>query len=841
MIQQLDLGGTWKARWSDGERGRRHAMVQETCDDVYYIPAQVPGEIHLDAWAAGLIGDVRLGTEALAARWVEECHWTYRREFVVPEDAVNAPHAWLHFAGLDYRAVILLNGMEIGRHENFFYPCLLAISGRLRPGRNFLIVHLDSGLHAVCDKPAEGYVPQWMGDRERLTKRHWLRKPQSQFDWDWSTRLINVGIPKPVTLEWCQDPVRMDQLVALATVEETLQEGTLGIRWFAEGVADRELPAVLTVELPAAGRRICQDVTIRPGFNPLNAEIKVPQPRLWWPVGHGEANLYAVEVSLEIGGTEVARARTRVGFRRVVVNQDPHPVEGRYFIFEINGKKIFAKGGNFVPADLIFARLDRVRYATLIDRALEANFNFLRIWGGGLYEADEFYDLCDERGILVWQEFIFACSKYPAQDEAFHESVKREATYQIRRLTPHPSLIAWCGNNEMEWGAWHWGYDQGIVNPDHALFHITLPRLLAREDGTRYYQPSSPYSPEERDPTDEISGDQHPWAVGMQNGDFRDYRKMKCRFPNEGGILGPNALPTLLACLPEGQRFPLSFAWQVHDNSVSTWEEPSLPDEMVRKWLGIRLRNLSLEEYTYWAGLVHGEGLREYCENFRRRMFDSSSAIFWMYNDCWPTVRSWTIVDYYLRRTPAFHPVRRAMAPVHVVLAEESGQVTVFGINEHSHAVRASLRHGLFTLAGRYLKDETKEVELPANASTRIASFPSEEWTGREASMPFALLSVDGNMVARGRTFSPLFQEIHWPEAPVRVELREGEAVFHCPTFAWNVCIDLDGEERISDNFFDVFPGIPHAIPWKGDVPPKILHLGNCLASVQAKAAEKNN
>ena len=793
MLQSLNLGGDWRIRFTDYIRGKLEFATRDTTDDRRYIPATVPGEVHLDLWKAGIIADPYVGTNVLAARWVEEMVWSYRREFDAPSEALaNGTRCWLDFQGLDLAATVVLNGIKVGEHANFFYPCRIDVTGKLRPARNVLAVHLDSGVHAVRDKPSEGLA----GRDFQLTKRNWLRKPQCQFGWDWSQRLINVGIHKPVHLEWTTDPVRFDQLVPLAEVSPDLSQGTVRVRWFVEGLRQGAEAQKAQVRLQMLGASIdmVTDVEIKPGLNPIEATLTVPTPLLWWPVNHGMPNRYSLKATLSIDGRIVGERTTRIGFRRIVVNQDPHPDRGRYFIIEINNRPIFCKGGNFVPADMIFARLDRDRYAKLVDLALEENFNMLRVWGGGLYESDDFYDLCDEKGILVWQEFIYACARYPMTDQAFYDDAKREAVYQIRRLASHPSLIVWCGNNENEVGNWHWGYDKGVVLPDYAFFHLTLRRLMQQEDPTRYYQPSSPFSPDALPPTQDDVGDQHPWSVGFANTDFRDYRKMICRFPNEGGMLGPTALPTVRACLAGGDENIGSFAWQIHDNSIDTWGEPSYTDNIITQWLGKDIRGLSVEEYVYWGGLVQGEALREYIENFRRRMFDSSSAIFWMYNDTWPAARSWTTVDYYLRRTPAFHPVRRAMAPVSVVLAEEDGQVVVFGINESQRQFGCMLRFGLFNLAGGYPLDQRIFVELAPNASTRLASFPIAQWRDPKSSIAFAELSIPGELVARSRLMLPFYKDMTWPKAEVRVQLKDGQAIFECDQFAWGVCLDLDGD-----------------------------------------------
>lgn len=823
MLQSLDLGGTWKARWTDTQRGRSEYANRDQVDPARYINAEVPGEIHLDVMREGWVGDVYRDMNVLNARWVEEQIWSFRREFEVPAEALQQ-HAWLHFDRLDLTATIVLNGQEIGKHSNTFYPCRLNVTGKLRPGKNVLTVHVESGLYGATDKSTDGYETNLWG---KVTKRVWLRKPQCQVSWDWSPRLMNLGITGPVSLEWSPDAIRIDQVVPLVTVDDALSEGTVRARVFIEGLGKEEIAATLSAEIDGSGILASAEIKVQPGLKSYEVTLKVPSPKLWWPTGHGDQPLYTLEIRVDAAGELVGAKTSQIGFRHVRINQDAHPETGRYFMIEINHKPIFVKGGNFVPADMIVARLDRDRYERLIDLALEANFNMLRIWGGGLYESDDFYELCDRKGILVWQEFIFACGKYPVTDQAFHDDVKLEARYNIRRLASHASLVVWCGNNEMEVGAWSWGYDKGIVLPDYSMFHHTLPRLMAEEDPTRFYWPSSPSSPDHREPNDDTVGDQHPWSLGFWDNDFRKYREMVCRFPNEGGSLGPNSLPTMMACLPEGMQHVQSFAWQVHDNSVDSWAEPSPTDQILDFHLGKDIRKMSIEEYAYWGGLVHGEALREYCENFRRRMFSSSCAIFWMYNDTWPCTRSWTIVDYYLRRTPAFHPVRRAMQPVHVVVTCEKGQVTVWGINETREAIVADLRYGVVSLAGDYPMDLPAKVVLPPNTSSRVASFAEDQWKDPKSSLAFASLSRDGQLLARNRLFQPLFREMHWPAAHVAVELKDGQAIFTSRSFAWGVCIDLHGETALADNFFDVYPGVAYSIPWPGSQAPRILAVGN--------------
>ena len=387
--------------------------------------------------------------------------------------------------------------------------------------------------------------------------------------------------------------------------------------------------------------------------------------------------------------------------------------------------------------------------------------------------------------------------------------------------------MVWCGNNELEWGDWSWGYgERGVVAPDYFLYHSVLPRILAEEDGTRFYQPSSPYSPGLHNPNCDDCGDQHPWSVGFADKDFRKYRAMPCRFPNEGGIMGPAALPTIRACLEPGQEKPHSFAWEVHENSIAV---PSEADGILEEWLGRRIEELSIEDWTYLGGLLQGIGLAEYIRNFRRRMFSTASAVFWMYNDCWPMVRSWTVVDYFLRRTPAFHPVRRAFAPFTVALAVEDEKLSVFCVNDGAPA-DVEVRFGLVGLAGGYPVDERVRLRAAGNASSLAGSVELGRWRelGERSHAAFAVLSLDGREIARDTLFLPLFKEMDWPEARVAVRREGTKAVFSSDAFAWRVCLDLDGESRLPDNFFDLLPGLPYEVEWPAGLgEPRVIRVAN--------------
>lgn len=829
MLNTLSLDGSWDLHWYDGQRGTKpEFVIGKQPDPARRISGEVPGEVHLDLLRAGMIEEPANGLHHLACRWVEESHWLYRRTFTVTPELLQG-RTWLHCAGLDLIAVIYLNGQEIGRHGNVFRPCRIEVTGKLCAGENILAIDLESGLFSVADKPAEAFG----GNLDnRLHKRYWLRKPQCQFGWDWSPRLLNVGITGSVTLEHTVYPIRVDSVTPLATVSDDLSTGQVRVRVAIEGLAATPTPTSIAVSV--CGITATIEVLAKLGLHTYDLTVQVPQPTLWWPIGHGAQPLHLVVTRIMVAGT-FSDYQKRIGFRHIAIDQSPHPEGGRHFIIVLNHRRIFCKGGNFVPADLITQRIDRARYETLIDRAVESNCNLLRVWGGGLYESEDFFDLCDERGIIVWQEFIFACSRYPGQDSAFYNEIKAEARYQIRRLAPHASLVVWCGNNENEQGTWDWGFtDTGVIVPDYAIYHHLLPKLLQEEDPSRWYQPSSPISPVAEDgtrahPTADDQGDQHPWSIGFSDCDFRKYRAMICRFPNEGGILGPNSLSTVMKCLPPGQQKAWSFAWQQHDNSIASWNQASAPDTMLTEWVGRTSHEMTLPEYVHLGGLVQAEGLREYIDNFRRRMFSSASAIFWMYNDTWPTVRSWTIVDHALNRTPSFHAVRRAFAPVSVVVIEDGDVVRIIGVNDSPTAATAELRYGLFQLTGGYDLDQRQAVTLAANAATPLASFPRGAWTSPTSQIAFAVLSRGSEVIARNKLVLPRFAELTWATATPTIRLEAGQAIFRSATFAWGVCLDLDGQQPLADNLFDLYPGQDYALAWPSTTPPTILAIGNLM------------
>ncbi len=851
MVKILNLDGEWLCSRHDGMRGVVDWGHDKSINPQKYIRAQVPGEIHLDLIRAGQIPNPYISSNILAARWVEECMWYYRRSFNAPTASLKEK-SWLVFDCLDCAAEIFLNGEKIGAHNNFFTPCRIETTGKLKAGKNILVVALDGGLFYAADKPADGFSMQ--GFDNKLHKRHWLRKPQFEAGWDWAGRLLNVGIQGSVRLEWTKEAVRVEDIWIYTQTDATLKMAFVHVHAQLENYSGQICDCSLIASVASRQSPVTARIAVPPGSSTHKMSLPIENPALWWPVGHGPQTLHDVTVNVRFQNKSLKEKKIRVGFRHVRINQDISPEQanpdgfqsmysrrtpenyqpekGRLFVMEINGRKIFCKGSNVVPADMIISRITPEKSRRLVRLALDANFNMLRVWGGGIYETDAFYDECDRLGLLVWQDFIFACAKYPAHERSFLDNVTQEVRWQSRRLSCHPSLAVWCGNNEVEWAA-QWEPCHAAKNPhiDHALYHHVIPTILKQEDPSRYYQPSSPYSPDHLHACMDECGDQHPWSVGFTNLDFRDYRKMDCRFPNEGGFLGPSSLPGVLSCLGAKQKFIGSHDWQAHDNSIASMGgNHSYTDNITDFWLGKPLETMSLADYVYWGGLIQGEALSEYIGNFRRRAFGNAAAIFWMFNDCWPCTRSWSILDHKLRRTPSYYPVKRSFSPIHVVLAEEKNSIALYAINDTPRTIPMTVEYGVFNFSGEYPIRHIAQAMVGPNQSARITSFQSSRWKNKKASAAYAIArDFKGKTLARNRLILPLWKEMRWPRPQIKVSMQKGFATFLSPQFAMGVCVDLDGKKRLSDNFFDLYPGIPHQIGWQEPHPPAILHTGNLI------------
>jgi len=829
--EKQSLNGTWKITWTD-------RIICDVCfktfdyerDSSAYSDVPVPMDLNLYMQQINLADDPNIGLNALRNRWIGEQYYQYYTSFEVSgEQLIENTNAKLVFEHLDLIADIYLNGEPIGEHQNYYTPCQIDVTGKLRKGKNQLIVAIESGHYYTSELAPKHYF----APLARHMKWPYLRKPAYQFYWDWNTRLVNVGITGDVYLEFFEQ-AKIEQVVPTVSLTEDLDTATIETRLFIEN-ASREAEAVVSVLIEETGTVVSKNVRLQKGKNDLRLFAQIANPELWWPIGHGVQKLYHLKITCEIDNKLADSYEQRIGIRKIEIHRPPHEVEGEYFMLHVNNRPIFCKGGNWVPPGLIYSSIDSTKIAGLIDMAIESHFNFFRVNGVGTYPSHYFYDLCDEKGILVWQEFMFAGSNYPVDNPGFLSNVKEEVTFIVRDYAYHPSLAVWCGNNELELHHANKSRKGEVPYPDYGLFHFEIPRIVNNEDPSRPYRPSSPYSSVVESPNNPIYGDQHPWGVTLDDGpDFWEYRDYISRFAIEGGVMGTSTLPTMEQFLPVGQEYIHSKSWDYHDNTFNLKNllMRARASNFINFWLGTTVNDISFEDYIFASSLLQAEGLNEYVSNYRRRMFSSAAAVFWMYTDSWPVTHGWTTVDYYLRKKPSYYTVKRAFKPISIVVAEDSSGIFVYGVNDSPKAWEGNLQYGIFRMDGRKTSDLKTKVVIPANQSVVLAEIDKKEWqkSDKKKHGAFALLYENDTPVAQYRFFTERFKNLELKSPSISVSRKGQYAVFSSDKFVWGAQIDLSGELEIEDNCFDIIPGVEYYIKWPLDKElPKVLMTGNDL------------
>ncbi|MCC6415266.1 MAG: hypothetical protein IT582_05105 [Opitutaceae bacterium] len=615
-----------------------------------WVPAQVPGDVHLDYERAGLIADPFFGTNHDHVRWMEEWDWWYRTE-VTPPTPSPGQRLCLLFEGLDVFATVYLNGKEIGRHQNMFTPLRLDVTEHVRPGSNQLEVCLGPPVNPPGRVPS----PEVRGYGSPL--RLQVRKAQCSYGWNITPRMVTIGIWKPVS--WLLvDAVEFADVTV--TTQQLLADGSAELEALVEVSAAPGFSGAVEVALNVAGQTRNVTVALADGAGRHVERFTLPDARLWWPHNHGAQPLYEWSASLRRAGVELDQRAGRFGVRTVRFIQEPDADGGRSFIFAINDNKIFLKGMNWTPVDAIFARIDTARYHQLLDATQAASINALRVWGGGIYEHDAFYARCDELGILITHDFMFACGCYP-QDAAFLAEARREAEFQVRRLRHFACVVAWFGDNENDCLA-----QTSFLQPDYLnnrLSKEVLRDVVAAHAPLTPYVPTSPFSVTIEDQNSPLEGDCHIWAHGSSyRGEF--YTKQHPRMVTEIGHMGMPDRATIERFTSPESRWPiwneeylthgsdctrldrtglLRTIWQ--SIAARGWEEPTDLDDLIAK-----SQRLHSEASAFW--ITH-YGSQPQCWGI----------FLWSLSDCWPQI-SPAYIAWPFAIKPALAAVRDAYATI---------------------------------------------------------------------------------------------------------------------------------------------------------------------------------
>lgn len=685
-----------------------------------WLPAQVPGHVHLDLVRNGVIADPFGARAELGCQWVDETAWVFKTGFSFTPDA-QRPRRVLRFEGLDTVCRVSLNGKAIASHDNMFVPLEVDVSEALQVGQNELRIEFDSSARVGRERRARYLAQEGLPDDvARFDERAFLRKAQYMFAWDWGPRLVSAGIWRGVTL--IEHAARLlDVHVQQKHLHDGRVELSLSSRIEGEGQVVHVIDGVPQPVLD--GQRIV-----------------IERPELWWPAGLGAQKLYAVQSFLvplgvtrreELEACALDARVQKIGLRRLRLLRE-RDAQGESFEFEVNGLRLWALGANWIPDHSFPSVVDRARIELQARRALDMNMNMLRVWGGGVYESDEFYSVCDELGLLVWQDFPFACSYVP-DDEAEQAVMRVEARVNIERLRNHPSLAIWCGNNEnlTMWQS-KWGKPQPQPSRYYGekLYDGTLPEAVAAFDPGRPYVASSPIGGDNAN--DGNIGDQHYWDVWHGRGDWKFYKDSTGRFASEFGFASAPGHSVWRKI------FPADPDWSRRDvrDPIARWHDKTAKG--YDTYVGyVELHypvSRDLEEFTYYSQLNQRDALRFGIEHFRRTPGCRGSLI-WQLNDCWP-VQSWAVVDSDGAYKAAAFELRRLYAPAHQSLDFEVGaeSVKLWTVLDNAHAPA----RGEAVLEARRLSDGallerwTQHVELrPGERSisieAKVSHLPSEQ------------------------------------------------------------------------------------------------------------------
>ncbi|MBN2149570.1 MAG: glycoside hydrolase family 2 protein [Anaerolineales bacterium] len=765
-----------------------------------WLPATVPGGVHTDLLALKRIPDPFVGDNERRVAWVAENDWEYRYTFDVQPEILHCQHIYLVCDGLDTLATLNLNGQPLGRADNMFRQYRWDAKPLLKAQGNELLVYFESIVKVAAQKQAARPL---FGVSQAISGGPHVRKAPCQFGWDWGPQLPPIGIWKDIRLEAFDSArlsdVHLRQLHAEGMVRV---EARLEVENWMPG-----LSAILQVTAPEGAVCMTSKELQSAAGNKISLEVQ--NPLLWWPNGLGEQPLYQVCIKLHQSEALLDEKEYQLGLRTIELRQEPDEW-GRSFTFVVNGQPIFAKGSNWIPADSFPTRLTESSLEYLIRSAAQAHQNMLRVWGGGFYEDERFYDLCDRYGILVWQDFIFSCSVYPLDDAEFVENVHVEVVENVRRLRHRASLALWCGNNEMEQGWVEWGWNhpelQGFKDAYDRFFHHTLREWCTTEDPDHVYWPSSPSSdiPFE-DPNGQRQGDAHYWDVWHGRKPFTAYRKQYPRFMSEFGFQALPPLETIRTYAAEADWNMTSYVMDQHQKNASG---NSL---MVGQMLDTFQMPKDFESLVYLSLVLQAEGIRYGVEHWRRHTRRVSGTLYWQLNDCWP-VASWSSVDYFGRWKALHYAARRFYAPLMLSIEDNPPRQSVFLSSDLWDNWQGSLRWSLETLAGKHLASGEKPAQVEPFGVAAVESLdfsPYLDDDTRRDLVFVAELWQGESLLARQAAFFVPTKHLLLAEPQIDASLTLNEGLLSIEltarSFARVVECSLSGADVVfSDNYFDL-------------------------------------
>ncbi len=803
-MKVYSLNGQWEMR---------------STNDEHWESAHVPGSVFTDLLHNGLMEDPFYRDNEDKALALSYNDYEYAREFNVSSDLLKHDRIFLYCEGLDTLTEIKINGKLVAKTNNMHRSYEFDVKDTLKEGSN--------NIHILFFSPTR-YIEQ-MQKKLPLMKRtndmvidgfYYLRKAHSMFGWDWGPKIPDSGIWRNIGLKFFNDArlkdvyitqdhqtgkVKLDVQVSL----EIWNHGEFNLEILVTSPDDKRISKIQPIDYP--------------DDNCAMAAVEIDNPKLWWPNGYGKQPLYEISVNLKEEDKILDSREIKVGLRTLTVKQEDDRW-GKSFKFEINGVPIFARGANYIIEDNLMPRYSRERTGRLIKDCIEAHFNCIRVWGGGIYPDDYFFDLCDRYGIIVWEDFMFACSVYPA-DREFLSNIEHELVSNIKRIRNHPSLGLWCGNNEVEWivDMVEKQSFPGVQIPGDTpllsirkvkkmytrLFEKVIPEAVKKYDPAHFYWPSSPSSGGKFDrPNDENRGDVHYWDVWHGMKPFSDYRNHYFRFTTEFGFQSFPGIKTIESFTMPEDRNISSYVMKKHQKNGSA-------NGKILTYLSETFRHpKDFKSLLYTSQLLQAEAIKYGVEHWRRNRGRCMGSLYWQLNDCWPVI-SWSSIDYYGRWKALHYYAKRFYSPVLISAEEEGTRVNIYVTNDNLEDVRGTV--------GWKLRDNRSDIVYEDRKGVTVASLKAEECIEldlkdmikkdniRDVYLEF-FFDVDGQCVSDGTLLfvKPKHFNFLNPEIKIAINEVRDQFIISIGSQAYAKSVELDLVEadcKFSDNYFDLSAG----------------------------------
>ena len=805
-------------------------------NDKSCLKPTVPGTVHTDLLTSKSIPNPFYGNNEKQLQWIENEDWEYKTTFSISKTEILQSHVELQFDGLDTYAKVFVNGSLVLVADNMFRSWKVDVKKYVRKGKNNLSVIFESAVRRGKEE-AKKLTYILPGDEKVFT-----RKAQYQYGWDWGPRFVTCGIWKDVKLV-CWDDAR---ILNIKSIQKELNDSLAQLEFVCEIESDVEANAFMDIANVAEDNtgQTTTKIALKKGIHSYNLSYTIKNPNLWWCRGLGFPTLYNFKIHLSYDSKFLDEVALEIGLRTIQLIQDKDSI-GKSFYFKLNGVPVFMKGANYIPPDNFLPRVKKEKYKTIIENAVDANMNMLRVWGGGVYADDAFYDACDKNGILVWQDFMFACAMYPGDDH-FVENVAEEVIDQTKRLRNHPCISLWCGNNEVDEGWKNWGWQKQykysekdsttIAQNNFALFDNFIKDIVNTYDGSRAYWPSSPsIGWGHKESLQE--GDSHYWGVWWGMEPFENYEKKVGRFVSEYGFQGMPSLNTMnkfgafdskigqdnpSVAIDYTDEYILLHLQDIDSINLNAHQKHPTGYKTINTYMerDYKIPN-KFDDYIYVSQLLQAKGMKTAIEAHRRAKPYCMGTLYWQMNDCWP-VTSWSSVDYYNAWKASHYQVKRSYEEVIISVDEQETFCDIYVVSDKMEKLGGELNVELFDFNGKLIWSNSVFIDVDSNSSKMVYRlFINDSLKSIDKSS----LVLKCKFIMMGRHVSEV-RTLHYFVKPKDLKLVKADVQFslgdglysQCITLKSDVlmkdvCVFIEGESiNLSDNYFDLLPNEPKTI-----------------------------